>query len=532
MATPTIARTMTRPALSPSTAGQRVRAVLYVRISDDPEGLEKGVERQEADCRAYADSLGYEVVEVFRENDTSAFKQRTITLPTGEKVRRVVRPRFRALLEFLARGAADVMIAYDLDRAVRDPRDLEDLIDAKVLYGFRVLSATGSLRLDNDSDIAMARVLVAMANKASADTARRVARASKQQAIEGKWHGGRAPYGYRMGVSTLYVVPEHAALIREAADRVLAGESLYVITRTWNERGERTANHAPWSEKAIAQILRNPATKGVRIYRPTLPDGRSAEVPEAVTEGNWPAILAPERWQQVVDVLDTRRARRTTWPGSVKRVHAFTGLIRCARCGTAMRKQGAQYICVNYQHSVCSRSINATEITALIEEAVLSVFATIALTPEQLPSRTAETDRERDALADRIESDRNALERLDDDHYDEIIDRTTWIRQRSRLIERIRSRQHNYHQRLARTPVLDVDLDVSTVATEWVGRTATWQHEAARLVLDTVLVHAHPKSVATIVSKRKTDTPDTYQARLKEHRNDLLARRVEFIWHA
>ena len=93
-------------------------------------------------------------------------------LPTGEKVRRVVRPRFRALLSFLARGGAEVMIAYDLDRAVRDPRDLEDLIDAKVLYGFRVLSTTGSLRLDNDSDIAMARV--AMANKSSADTARRI----------------------------------------------------------------------------------------------------------------------------------------------------------------------------------------------------------------------------------------------------------------------------------------------------------------------------------------------------------------------
>ena len=82
------------------------------------------------------------------------------------------------------------MIAYDLDRAVRDPRDLEDLIDAKVLGGFTVRSVTGSLRLDTDSDVAMARVLVAMANKSSADTARRVARAAKQQAIEGSWHGG------------------------------------------------------------------------------------------------------------------------------------------------------------------------------------------------------------------------------------------------------------------------------------------------------------------------------------------------------
>ena len=180
---------------TPTTTAKR--AVLYVRISDDPEGLEKGVDRQEADCRAFAESHGYVVERVFRENDTSAFKQRTITLASGERVRRVIRPQFRAMLKHLDADEAQVMIAYDLDRAVRDPRDLEDLIDAKVLGGFTVRSVTGSLRLDTDSDVAMARVLVAMANKSSADTARRVARAAKQQAIEGAWHGGRVPFGYR-----------------------------------------------------------------------------------------------------------------------------------------------------------------------------------------------------------------------------------------------------------------------------------------------------------------------------------------------
>jgi DNA invertase Pin-like site-specific DNA recombinase/cell wall assembly regulator SMI1 len=160
---------------------EALRVALYVRISSDPGGLEKGVDRQEEDCRALAEALGWRVVRVFRENDTSAYKQKTITLPSGERVRRVIRPMFREMLQLLARRGADAMIAYDLDRAVRDPRDLEDLIDTKVLTGFQVKSTTGSLRLENHADIAMARVLVAMANKSSADTARRVKRASQQQ---------------------------------------------------------------------------------------------------------------------------------------------------------------------------------------------------------------------------------------------------------------------------------------------------------------------------------------------------------------
>ncbi|WP_016905591.1 hypothetical protein [Streptomyces xiaopingdaonensis] len=77
-------------------------------------------------------------------------------------------------------------------------------------------------------------------------------------------------------------------------------------------------------------------------------------------------------------------------------------------------------------------------------------FSLIALASESMPSRTAEADGERKALAEGLESDREALERLDDDHYGGIIDRATWMRQRFRPVQRIRSRQHDDQQRLAR----------------------------------------------------------------------------------
>ncbi|WP_079177082.1 recombinase family protein [Streptomyces sp. MUSC 14] len=41
----------------------------------------------------------------------------------------VVRPEFRRLLADLASGVIDGVIFYDLDSLVRQPRDLEDLID-------------------------------------------------------------------------------------------------------------------------------------------------------------------------------------------------------------------------------------------------------------------------------------------------------------------------------------------------------------------------------------------------------------------
>ena len=181
------------------------------------------------------------------------------------------------------------MIAYDLDRAVRDPRDLEDLIDAKVLGGFTVRSVTGSLRLDTDSDVAMARVLVAMANKSFADTARRVARAAKQQAIEGSWHGGRVPFGYRAENGALVIDPVTGPLAVEAMRRVLAGESLYRIRIDWNERGILTTHGCAWSDRTLKLMLRNPSNKGVREYRPVLPDGSRAKTSTMQAKAAWPA---------------------------------------------------------------------------------------------------------------------------------------------------------------------------------------------------------------------------------------------------
>lgn len=515
------------------TTGPSPRAVVYVRISDDPEGTERGVDRQEADCRAYAEAHGWEVVAVFRENDTSAFKQRTITLPSGERVRRVVRPQFRAMLKHLADNQVDVMIAYDLDRAVRDPRDLEDLIDAKVLGGFTVRSVTGSLRLDTDSDVAMARVLVAMANKSSADTARRVARAAKQQAIEGAWHGGRVPFGYRAENGVLVIDPVTGPMVAEAMQRVLAGESLYRIRKDWNERGVLTTHGCAWSDRTLKLMLRNPSTKGVREYRPILPDGTRAKTSKMQVQAAWPAIVDEDTWQQVSDVLDARKkARNFHQPGTgaAKRMYPFSGLIRCSGCGTTMIHRGPVYQCIQPTRGGCHRSIRSTEISQLVEEAVLATFEQITLDPTK--RQAPDTDlAARVGLAATLDADRERLAQLDDDHYDGLIDKAMWVRQRARIAERIERTRREYTATMPEQHA-GPSIDVTTVAAEWKGRTPMWQYQATSLILQAVLVHAHPADMMTAVPKRRNESTDAFHARRDAHRAEVLARRVEFIWRA
>ena len=130
-----------------------IRTAIYVRISDARDGETAGVDRQEKDCRKLAKSLGWSVSEVFTENNTSAYKRRKVTLPNGKVQYRVVRKVWAEMLDRLEAGDFAAVVAYDLDRAVRDPRDLEDLIDLHEQYGVQVRVVTGSLRVDTDADV-------------------------------------------------------------------------------------------------------------------------------------------------------------------------------------------------------------------------------------------------------------------------------------------------------------------------------------------------------------------------------------------
>lgn len=303
---------------------------LYLRISDDRLGEERGVARQETDCRRLAASLGWDILEagVYRENDTSAFQRRTVTLPDGTKARRVVRPKFRRMLEDLADGTIDAVIGYDLDRVARDPRDLEDLIDVCEQTGRPARSVTGSLDLSTDAGITMARVAVAVANQSSRDTSRRVRRVKQDQIAAGRWlGGGKRAYGYT-GDRTA-IIPAEAEIVREAAARVLAGEGLGRITNDLRARGINGSLGRPFARNSLRGVLIRPVVAGLLTYRG-----------EIVGKAPWPAILDEDTWRAVRAEIDSRPRQDTTL------VHWLTGLAVCGLCGSRLRGNDGGYLCV------------------------------------------------------------------------------------------------------------------------------------------------------------------------------------------
>jgi site-specific DNA recombinase len=129
----------------------------------------------------------------------------------------------------------------------------------------------------------------------------RISRASRQRAERGQWHGGPvAPWGYAFstcaGRRSLAVVPERAVLVREAAERVLAGESLYRIRKDWNSRGLTSTAGRSWRSQGIKRLLVRGAAAGF--------NERGGEF----YPGDWEPILDEATWRRLRALLLDPRA--------------------------------------------------------------------------------------------------------------------------------------------------------------------------------------------------------------------------------
>src|SRR5699024_8991510 len=173
-------------------------------------------------------------------------------------------------------------------------------------------------------------------------------------------------------------------MVAEAMQRILAGESLYQIRKDWNRCGVLTTHGCAWSDRTMKLMPRNPATKGIREYRPMPPDGSRVKTSLMQVTAAWPAIVDADTWQQVSDMLDARKAARNFHQpnnGAAKWVYPFSGLIRCSDCTREMMHRGNVYQYVQTLPGGYNRSIRSAEITKVVEEAVLATFEQITLNP-------------------------------------------------------------------------------------------------------------------------------------------------------
>lgn len=323
------------------------QAAIYIRISEDKTGAGLGIERQEADCRALAGRLGWDVVEpIYSDNDVSAYSGKP-------------RPGYQRLLADLRTGVADAVLCWHTDRLHRSPVELEEYIE--VCQPREIPTQTvkaGPLDLATPSGRLMARQLGAYARFESEHHSDRAKRARLQAATDGRWLGGLRPFGY--GADGMTVIEAEAEAIRWMAAEVLAGTSLRAIARKLNTEGTFTSQGRPWTPRAVAWLLRRPRNAGLSQHHG-----------EPIGPARWPAILDSDTWRGVVAVLGDPARNTTT---SRARRWLLSGLALCGVCGEPVRSSVAVWGDRRLPSYVCPANHvrrNATELDDYVEAVVV-----------------------------------------------------------------------------------------------------------------------------------------------------------------
>jgi site-specific DNA recombinase len=322
-----------------------MQAGVYVRISRDlgkherEEGILAGVERQEADARALAESRGWAVAELYQDNDVSAYSGK-------------VRPAWRRMLADLEAGRIQSVIAWANDRLYRRVRDQLDLIEHVADAGGMILTVKdGEMDPASASGKMAAGILAQVAEFESARKAERIQAKHADLARAGRWQGGnRRPFGYDLvggrakdGTPvTLKPRPDETKIIRAAVRAILTGGSNPTrIAQEWNEAGVKTPGGYRWTTEAVRRTLTSSYLAGIRDHGRRV-KRNGGTVREIVNRypADWPAILSAEEHE----LLRARLASDGTGQPAVRR-YPLTGLTFCSRCGARMIGSGGAYRC-------------------------------------------------------------------------------------------------------------------------------------------------------------------------------------------
>lgn len=279
-------------------------AIIYCRISRDKTGAGLGVERQREDCYILATTLGLNVIDVYTDNDLSAYSGKP-------------RPGYLKLLKDIAAGRVTAVVIWHPDRLHRSPVELERYIAVCQLHGVDTFSVqAGHYDLSTPTGRMQARISGAVARQESEHKAERLKRKKDQMAEHGEWKGGRRPFGYEADGVTIR--PAEAAVLAQAAEEFISGRTLNSIAKEWNTQGVTTSTGRPWSMMQLRRVLLRPRNAGIMEHRG-----------EEAGRASWDAILDETTWRAVCAIL-ADPSRKTT-PGPARR-WLGSGIYECGVC--------------------------------------------------------------------------------------------------------------------------------------------------------------------------------------------------------
>lgn len=317
---------------------------LYCRISLDDGGDNESmsISNQKSMLRDFAEKNGMFRYEYYVDD--------------GYTGRNFNRPAFQRMIADIEAGKVGCVVTKDLSRLGRNYIEAGSYIEIffpqhKVRY-IAITDGVDSLTRQEMDITPFKNILNDMYSR---DISKKVLAGRMARSRQGKFCGGRPPFGLMRDPQDkghLILDPETAPIIRKIYDYALDGMgSMRIAKRLMEEKipitqvranTEFGANYYAWGVTRICHILRNPFYKGAHLVCRTHQKGIRSNTYDIIPRDQWEviegcheAIVTPEEWQRVQELID---GRPTIMEGNAcPYYNIFHGIIYCATCGKSMQ---------------------------------------------------------------------------------------------------------------------------------------------------------------------------------------------------
>ena len=288
------------------------------------------------------------------------------------------RPAFKKLIDDIESKKINMVITKDMSRLGRDYIGTGELVEKYFpSKGVRYIAVTDNIDTYLDSsnnDIAPFKAI--MNDMYAKDISKKIKSSLKAKQKEGKWVGGRTPFGYDKDPDNknhLVVNEEQASIVKRIFDMAMDGLSYFKIAKNLTEENVKTPaqyysfkwrNHydlkyGQWHSKTIQDILTN------RIYTGDLVQNKRSKVNykiKKVVKNNPNDYIIVENTHEAIVDKDTFNEVQSRLPKNVgrcekKETYLLYGLLYCGDCGhrisvTPRRKKDNRcYTICNYYRS-------------------------------------------------------------------------------------------------------------------------------------------------------------------------------------
>ncbi|MFA5098280.1 MAG: recombinase family protein [Candidatus Margulisiibacteriota bacterium] len=276
------------------------------------------------------------------------------------------RPSLQRMLYDIEHGLINSVIAYKIDRLTRSPKDFYHLIEIFDNHNVSFISVTERFDTSTPSGRLLRNIMLTFAQFERELISERTRDKMIERAKKGFWHGGPAPYGYKLENKRLIINPDEARIVRTIFKVFIETKSIGKIYDLLKDKKILYRKEQVFSKSEITWILR----KGV-IYLGKI------KFRDNIYDGLHEPIISQKLFDDTQEFKKYRIKRGKAFNNTL-----FPGMIECKECGSIMssvfsnkHKKGKQtryfyYRCSSTYKRDCSacgtRQISADRLEAFI----------------------------------------------------------------------------------------------------------------------------------------------------------------------